>query len=75
MSYHISCPLQSYDSLRHIVRLSKLEVPESITQVLEPLKGNDEAIRRFGIKHCVDMIKALFEAGVAPGLHFYTLNR
>ena len=57
------------------MKLSKLEVPDSITRVLEPLKGNDEAIRRFGIKHCVDMIKALFEAGVAPGLHFYTLNR
>jgi methylenetetrahydrofolate reductase (NADPH) len=42
-------PIQSYDSLRHIVKLSKLEVPEDIFKIVEPLKGNDNAIQSYGI--------------------------
>ena len=69
-------PIQSYDSLRHIVKLSKLEVPPEITevrdsigrgpldslfsftsQVVAPLKGNDDAIRAFGIHHATQLIQ------------------
>ena len=31
-------PIQSYDSLRHIVKLSKLDVPDEIHDVVAPLK-------------------------------------
>jgi len=68
-------PIQSYDSLRHIVKLSKLEVPEEIKNIVEPLKGNDDAIRNFGIEQASQMIRELFSSGYAPGIHFYTLNR
>jgi len=68
-------PIQSYDSLRHIVKLSKLEVPPEITEVVAPLKGNDDAIRAFGIHHATQLIQDLFVSGYAPGVHFYTLNR
>ncbi len=68
-------PIQSYDSLRHIVKLSKLEVPEEITKVVTPLKGNDDAIRNYGIHQAVAMIRDLFASGYAPGVHMYTLNR
>ncbi len=68
-------PIQSYDSLRHIVKLSKLEVPDEITSVVTPLKGNDDAIRNYGIHQAVEMIRDLFRTGYAPGIHFYTLNR
>ena len=43
-------PIQSYDSLRHIVKISKLKVPEDILQIVEPLKGNDSAIQNYGIQ-------------------------
>jgi len=68
-------PIQSFDSLRHIVKLSKLEVPQEITDIVNPLKGNDDAIRNYGIHQATQMIRELFISGYAPGIHFYTLNR
>ncbi|KAK0061314.1 methylenetetrahydrofolate reductase-like isoform X1 [Biomphalaria pfeifferi] len=68
-------PIQAYQSLRHIVKLSKLEVPLEIINAIAPIKDNDEAIRKFGIDHSVDMCRALLKSGIVPGLHFYTLNR
>jgi len=68
-------PIQSHDSLRHIVKLSKLEVPDEIKNIVSPLKDNDDAIRNFGIHQATEMIKELFLSGYAPGIHFYTLNR
>ena len=68
-------PIQSYDSLRHIVKLSKLDVPPEISKVIVPLKGNDDAIRNFGVHQAVDMIRDLFTSGYAGGVHIYTLNR
>ncbi|XP_045601696.1 methylenetetrahydrofolate reductase (NADPH) [Procambarus clarkii] len=68
-------PIQSYDSLRHIVKLSKLDVPQDIMDVVAPLKDNDEAIRNYGIHQTCMLIRELFDAEMAPGVHFYTLNR
>uniref|UniRef100_A0A673IEQ7 methylenetetrahydrofolate reductase (NADPH) n=1 Tax=Sinocyclocheilus rhinocerous TaxID=307959 RepID=A0A673IEQ7_9TELE len=68
-------PIQGYHSLRQLVKLSKLEVPEEIMQVIEPIKDNDAAIRSYGIQQAVEMCKVLLASGEVPGLHFYTLNR
>ncbi len=68
-------PIQSYESLRHIVKLSKLSIPPEILEKIEPIKSNDEAIRNYGIHQAVEMVKSLFQSGIAPGVHFYTLNR
>jgi methylenetetrahydrofolate reductase (NADPH) len=68
-------PIQSYDSLRHICKLSKLEVPEDIVNTLEKIKDNDEAIRIYGIDSCVRLCRSLLDSGIVNGLHFYTLNR
>ncbi|KAK6177251.1 hypothetical protein SNE40_015386 [Patella caerulea] len=68
-------PIQAYQSLRHIVKLSKLEVPQEIIDAINPIKENDAAIRNFGIDLCVDMCKPLLKSGEVSGLHFYTLNR
>ncbi|KAH9514166.1 hypothetical protein Btru_030452 [Bulinus truncatus] len=68
-------PIQAYQSLRHIVKLSKLEVPLEIINAIAPIKDNDEAIRKYGIDQSVEMCRALLKSGIVPGLHFYTLNR
>ncbi|XP_052760909.1 methylenetetrahydrofolate reductase (NADPH)-like [Mya arenaria] len=68
-------PIQAYQSLRHIVKLSRLEVPQDVIDDINPIKDNDEAIRNYGVDQAVNMIKQLFESGVVNGLHFYTLNR
>ncbi|XP_027699647.1 methylenetetrahydrofolate reductase isoform X2 [Vombatus ursinus] len=68
-------PIQGYHSLRQLVKLSKLEVPQEIKDVIEPIKDNDAAIRNYGIELAVAMCQELLASGVVPGLHFYTLNR
>lgn len=67
--------LQGYQSLRQLVKLSKLELPEEITSIIEPIKDNDAAIRNYGIQLAVQMCRELLDSGKVPGLHFYTLNR
>ena len=57
------------------VKLSKLEVPQEIHDIVDPLEGNDDAIRNYGIHQATQIIKELFVSGYAPGIHFYTLNR
>ncbi|XP_072281908.1 methylenetetrahydrofolate reductase (NADPH) [Pyxicephalus adspersus] len=68
-------PIQGYCSLRQLVKLSKLEVPKEITDVIEPIKDNDAAIRNYGIDLAVSMCRELLDSGMVHGLHFYTLNR
>jgi len=67
-------PIQAYQSLRHIVKLSKLEVPTDIIDTITPIKDNDEAVRNYGVHQAVEMCKVLLNSGFY-GLHFYTLNR
>ncbi|KAL8198291.1 UNVERIFIED_CONTAM: hypothetical protein K2H54_003646 [Gekko kuhli] len=68
-------PIQGYHSLRQLVKLSKLEVPQEIKDVIEPIKDNDAAIRNYGIELAVTMCRELLDSGLVHGLHFYTLNR
>lgn len=68
-------PIQAYQSLRHIVKLSRLEVPQEVIDDINPIKDNDEAIRNYGVDQTVKMAKQLFETGYIFGIHFYTLNR
>lgn len=68
-------PIQGYGSLRQLVKLSKLEVPQEIKDVIEPIKDNDAAIRNYGIDLAVSMCRELLDSGLVHGLHFYTLNR
>lgn len=50
--------------MRHLVKLSKLEVPESIQRAIQPIKDDDEAIRDYGVKQCFELCKALLAKGV-----------
>ncbi|XP_055966914.1 methylenetetrahydrofolate reductase (NADPH) [Sorex fumeus] len=68
-------PIQGYHSLRQLVKLSRLEVPQQIRDVIEPIKDNDDAIRNYGIEQATSLCRELLASGLAPGLHFYTLNR
>lgn len=67
--------MQAYQSLRHIVKLSRLEVPQEIIDTITPIKDNDEAIRNYGIDQATQICKELLNSDKVFGLHFYTLNR
>lgn len=75
MTPRLLCLGQAYSSLRQLVKLSKLEVPQKIKDVIEPIKDNDAAIRNYGIELAVSLCRELLDSGLVPGLHFYTLNR
>lgn len=68
-------PIQSHHSLRQLAKLSKLQVPQEIKDVIDPIKDNDDAVRNYGIDLATDMCRVLLKSGLVPGLHFYTLNR
>eukprot|EP00126_Sphaerothecum_destruens_P003568 Sdes_comp17330_c0_seq1m6531 len=68
-------PIQAYASLRHLVKLSKLPVPQHIINDIEAIRDNDEAIRQYGIELCITMCRELLSHPDVTGLHFYTLNR
>ena len=40
---------------------------------LEPIKDDDAAVKEYGIKLAVEMIKKMFAYGI-KGYHFYTMN-
>uniref|UniRef100_H2YN66 methylenetetrahydrofolate reductase (NADPH) n=1 Tax=Ciona savignyi TaxID=51511 RepID=H2YN66_CIOSA len=67
-------PIQTNRSLVQLTKLSKLTIPEEIQKVIEPIKDNDAAIRKYGIDLATDMCRSLLNSGEVHGLHMYTLN-
>ncbi|KAN0053415.1 hypothetical protein ACTA71_009865 [Dictyostelium dimigraforme] len=66
-------PIQTYAGFVRMTTLSKTKVPQYIMDNLEPIKDNDEEVKKYGVRLCVEMSKRLLTYGV-EGLHFYTLN-
>src|SRR2546426_234717 len=66
-------PGPSRRSLAHMTAMSGATVPSALQRRIDEQPG-DDAVRRFGVEHCIAQCAELLEAGV-PGLHFYTFNR
>ncbi|TMB89240.1 MAG: methylenetetrahydrofolate reductase [NAD(P)H] [Chloroflexi bacterium] len=66
-------PVQSRRSLAHMTAMSGATVPSALRRTIDE-QPDDDAVRRFGVEHCIAQCAELLEAGV-PGLHFYTFNR
>ena len=62
--YALFCCLQGYQSLRHLVKLSKLEVPADILTKLTSIKDDDAAIQAYGVQLAVDLCQELFDSGL-----------
>ena len=69
-------PIQSFESLRHVLSLCGANIPAKLYISLEEANksGGAEAVREAGLKFAVEQIRRLLEAG-APGIHLYTLNQ
>lgn len=71
-------PIQSYQIVRRITKLSHARLPEDIAKRIEDVRTDDEEVKKVGvdiISELVEKIKSLPQPeGLPRGLHFYTLN-
>jgi methylenetetrahydrofolate reductase (NADPH) len=50
-------------------------IPKHILDALEPIKNNDEEVRKLGTKLVADMCRKILDTGLGiHGIHFYTMN-
>jgi methylenetetrahydrofolate reductase (NADPH) len=69
-------PIQSYQILRRVTKLSHAKLPEDMLARLDAVKGDDELVKQVGVKvlsEVIEHIKTRPNPG-PRGFHFYTLN-
>ena len=50
-------PIQTYNGFKRMTGFCKVKVPQEITDTLEGIKDNDEAVRNFGVDLGVKMCR------------------
>lgn len=66
-------PILGYERFAKTVKYCKTNVPTHLKEALEPLKNDDEKVRDFGVKFCIDQSQELMDNG-CKFLHYYTMN-
>ncbi|TFK39867.1 methylenetetrahydrofolate reductase-domain-containing protein [Crucibulum laeve] len=68
-------PIQTWNGFQRATSLAKITIPQSFSEVLEPVKNDDEKVRELGTKLVADMCRRILEEDIGiRGLHFYTMN-
>ncbi|XP_021937125.1 methylenetetrahydrofolate reductase isoform X2 [Zootermopsis nevadensis] len=67
--------IRDYTSLIHTSNICSVKVPREVLDIIEPIKDNEEAVRKFGVHLAVEMVSYLFRHNYSYGAHFFTLNR
>lgn len=60
--------MQGYQSLRHLVKLSRLEVPQNIQDAINPIKDDDAAIQKYGVELGVKICQEVLDSGVVSAM-------
>eukprot|EP01138_Halocafeteria_seosinensis_P016498 gb/GECG01016829.1/.p1 GENE.gb/GECG01016829.1/~~gb/GECG01016829.1/.p1 ORF type:complete len:1242 (+),score=202.80 gb/GECG01016829.1/:1-3726(+) len=69
-----SCmPVQTYRSFCQFTRWCRTRVPSKVLKDIESIRGNDEAVREYGIRLGTDLCRRLLDHGYYA-IHFYTMN-
>jgi methylenetetrahydrofolate reductase (NADPH) len=66
-------PIQTFGGFSRMTHMCRTFVPDDVVTALDPIKGDDAAVKEYGIQLAVEMIKKLWATGVR-GFHFCTLN-
>jgi methylenetetrahydrofolate reductase (NADPH) len=66
-------PIQSYSSFQKMTTFCRTRVPDAVWRDLAPIRDDDEQVKAYGVKLCIEMCDTLGKNGV-HGFHFYTLN-
>ena len=69
-------PIQSYQILKRVSKLSHANIPADVMARLDAVKGDDELVKQEGIKILSEIVEHLKErpSPSRRGFHFYTLN-
>lgn len=57
----------TYGGFKRMTTFCKTDVPPAITDALEAIKDNDEAVKAYGIQLGAEMCKQLLDAGGCGG--------
>nr|POE87870.1 methylenetetrahydrofolate reductase 1 [Quercus suber] len=67
-------PIQTYDSFLRRAKWTQCRIPPAWMEALEPIKGDDAAVRNVGKSLIAEFCRRLLDSGVTMHLHFYTMN-
>ncbi|KAI4093828.1 MAG: hypothetical protein LQ339_007610 [Xanthoria mediterranea] len=69
-------PIQNYQILKRTTKLAHCRIPPGLLEALDPIKADDEEVKRKGIHAISDMIREIqaVKSDAPRGFHFYTLN-
>lgn len=68
-------PIQTWNGFQRATSLAQITIPQSILDVLEPVKNDDEKVRELGTKIVANMCRRILKEDIGiRGLHFYTMN-
>lgn len=70
-------PIHTYASFQKMTKFCRTSVPDEVWTDLAPIRHDDEAVKQYGIKLCVNMILELLQLQnplTHRAFHFYTLN-
>jgi methylenetetrahydrofolate reductase (NADPH) len=67
-------PITGYSQVKRFAELSGAALPTSVTERIEAVADDPDAVRKVGIAIATELSEQLLNGG-APGLHFFTQNR
>ncbi|KAI4256852.1 MAG: hypothetical protein L6R42_005993 [Xanthoria sp. 1 TBL-2021] len=69
-------PIQNYQILKRTTKLAHCRIPPGLLEALDPIKADDEEVKRKGIDAICDIIREIqaVKSQGPRGFHFYTLN-
>ncbi|KAL8664666.1 MAG: hypothetical protein Q9168_007861, partial [Polycauliona sp. 1 TL-2023] len=69
-------PIQNYQILKRTTKLAHCRIPPGLLEALDPIKADDEEVKRKGVTAICDIIKEIqaVKSHGPRGFHFYTLN-
>ncbi|KAA8911961.1 hypothetical protein TRICI_003647 [Trichomonascus ciferrii] len=67
-------PISTYASFLRRANWCEINIPQNFMDRLEPIKGDDAAVRQAGTELVADMCQKMLDSGHVKHLHFYTMN-
>ncbi|KXN92415.1 Methylenetetrahydrofolate reductase 2, partial [Leucoagaricus sp. SymC.cos] len=68
-------PIQTWNGFMRATSLAKTVIPQTFLDALEPVKNDDEQVRKIGTKLVAGMCRRILDESLGiRGLHFYTMN-